>query len=224
LRENEGSRVSSLNVAARVAIFAGSIFLVILLILHFLKPEIDPSWRMISEYELGRYGWLMRVAFSFFAISTLSSFFSLRSSVDRIGGKIGNILLLIIVAGIVMGTIFETGSITTPRDEMGTIAMLHNFGGFLAIFFIPFASLFITVNLFREKRNKKARIFAICLVAAMWASSIVFIIINELTYKGVGGPNVPIGWPNRALILFYVLWLIDIQFHAAKNQNKSRGL
>ena len=38
-------------------------FLFLLITLHFIEPEFDPNWRWISEYELGRYGWLMQIAF-----------------------------------------------------------------------------------------------------------------------------------------------------------------
>ena len=48
--------------AACVAVVLSAAFLALLALLHFLEPDFDPSWRMISEYELGRYGWLMRLA------------------------------------------------------------------------------------------------------------------------------------------------------------------
>jgi hypothetical protein len=40
---------------------------VLLLGMHVLKPEIAPSWRFISEYALGDFGWLMHLAFLAFA-------------------------------------------------------------------------------------------------------------------------------------------------------------
>ena len=48
---------------AYAAILFTAIFLGLLALLHFLKPELDPAWRMISEYEIGRFGWMMRLAF-----------------------------------------------------------------------------------------------------------------------------------------------------------------
>jgi len=47
------------------------VFLFLLLLLHFLKREFDPSWRMISEYEIGHFGWLMRLAFFCWGASVL---------------------------------------------------------------------------------------------------------------------------------------------------------
>lgn len=53
--------------SAHVSFAAAAAFVVLLAALHFLEPEFDPSWRFISEYELGRYGWAMRLAFFFFS-------------------------------------------------------------------------------------------------------------------------------------------------------------
>lgn len=41
---------------ARFALMFGIAFLLLLASLHLIEPEFDPSWRMISEYELGKYG------------------------------------------------------------------------------------------------------------------------------------------------------------------------
>lgn len=49
--------------AARITVVLSVTFLAILFLLHFLEPEFDPSWQMISEYQLGRYGWTMSLAF-----------------------------------------------------------------------------------------------------------------------------------------------------------------
>jgi hypothetical protein len=47
--------------AAKLSFAAAALFLILLAALHFIKPDFDPSWRMISEYEIGRYGWLIQV-------------------------------------------------------------------------------------------------------------------------------------------------------------------
>ena len=48
---------------ARMALAAVVLFLILLAALHFIEPEFDPSKCLISEYELGRYGWMMSLAF-----------------------------------------------------------------------------------------------------------------------------------------------------------------
>ena len=46
--------------APRVAVVAAAASLTLLAVLHVLKPELDPSWHYISEYAIGRHGWIMR--------------------------------------------------------------------------------------------------------------------------------------------------------------------
>ena len=41
---------------AEISLMAVASFSVLLILLHFLKPELDPSWRMISEYEIVEIG------------------------------------------------------------------------------------------------------------------------------------------------------------------------
>jgi hypothetical protein len=53
--------------AARLAFVGAAAFMVLLAILHVLEPEFNPAWRMISEYELGSYGWMMSFAFICFS-------------------------------------------------------------------------------------------------------------------------------------------------------------
>ena len=57
-------------VAAVVGLIASGVTASVIVLLHFVEPEYDPSWRMISEYSLGRHGWLMRVAFIAMAIAS----------------------------------------------------------------------------------------------------------------------------------------------------------
>ena len=53
----------------RVAFGAGAAGLLLLVGLHFAKPDVAPSWHMVSEYAIGRHGWLMTACFALLAIS-----------------------------------------------------------------------------------------------------------------------------------------------------------
>src|SRR4026207_1039893 len=75
--------------AARVSFVAAAIFLVLLAALHFITPELDPSWNMLSQFELGRYGWVMQLEFLFVALSCLTLGVAIHSQVRTIWGRIG---------------------------------------------------------------------------------------------------------------------------------------
>src|SRR5215203_2728567 len=86
-------------VAARLSFAAAVTFLVLLAALHLIKPGFDPSWRMVSEYEIGRYGWIMQLAFLSLALSCVTLFVAIRSQAQTTGGRIGMAFLLLSAAG-----------------------------------------------------------------------------------------------------------------------------
>src|SRR6185369_7523452 len=55
--------VGESGMAARLAAIGSLAVALIILALHAIKPEYQPAWRFISEYAIGPYGWLMKLAF-----------------------------------------------------------------------------------------------------------------------------------------------------------------
>jgi hypothetical protein len=45
-------------IAAKAAIGASLAYLAILVLLHFIKPEVTPSWQTLSIYSRCDWGWL----------------------------------------------------------------------------------------------------------------------------------------------------------------------
>src|SRR5205814_6215814 len=85
----EGSRT-----AARLAFWAGALFIACLAAMHLLAPELDPSWHFISEYEIGPYGWIMQLAFLALAASCVSLAIAVVPQVRTVGGYLGLVMLL----------------------------------------------------------------------------------------------------------------------------------
>ena len=112
-------------IASRMSVIFSSTFIFILFLLHFLKPELDPSWRMISEYEIGRYGWLMRLAFFCWGSSVLTLLVPLWGSLRTIGGKVGFVWLVLIGIALFGAGIFVTNAITDTTTS--TANSLHTF-------------------------------------------------------------------------------------------------
>ena len=84
--------------AARLAIAAAAAVLLLLASLHVLSPEFDPSWRVISEYANGRYGWVLSMMFVAWAVSSWALAFTIRSQVKTGAGKLG--LGFLVAAGV----------------------------------------------------------------------------------------------------------------------------
>jgi len=84
--------------AARIAAGAAVAALLFLASLHVLSPEFDPSWRVVSEYANGHYGWGLSLMFGAWALSQWAIALAISSQVKTRAGRIG--LYLLIASGI----------------------------------------------------------------------------------------------------------------------------
>ncbi len=218
--------------AAGLSIASAVLFLILLIALHFIKPEVDPSWRMISEYEIGDFGWVMTLAFLSLSFSYLAIFIAIRSQVKTTAGRIGLALLLLGVVGSAMGGIFITDPITATKDQLTTHGMLHGIGALLGIPTLPFAATLINCVLARNQAWASARKRLFLSAAVTWIGLITFAVsMAVMMPRGYGKftPEVLIGWSNRFLIVTYAAWQIIVAWRAIKlttekqlTQNSSR--
>jgi len=205
--------VNSISGSAIRAILASAIlFLVLLTALLVLKPEIDPAWRFISEYSIGRHGWMMALAFFSMAASCVATVIALWSQVQP-GGKIGIGFLLIGALGLTLAGIFTTDPITTPLDAQSTSSQLHGLGAVLGDG-VPVGATLITGSLIRNKSWRPARWWMIGILAVVW---IVYVwLLMSMPADGNFGPGVAVGWPSRLLMVSYSLWFIVTAWQALR--------
>jgi hypothetical protein len=85
---------------------------VIIVALHAIKPEFEPSWHFISEYAIGRHGWIMKLAFLIWAATCAALTLALRREVQTRPGKTGVAILWITVAALMIAGVFSQDSIT----------------------------------------------------------------------------------------------------------------
>jgi Protein of unknown function (DUF998) len=193
--------------AARVAFAAAVLFLILLAAMHVLEPQLSPSWRFISDYELGRFGWLMQVAFFSLAVSATSLWLAVRSQIKTVGGYIGLLCLLLNIVGFTLAGLFVADlTIATHATAHGR---LHSMGAVLGGN-VAGAACFLAWSLARNKawvplRRSLLWITSIAIVGTMvsfWMQSII------AHSDGKFGPHVMVGWPNRMLIIGIAAWLL----------------
>jgi hypothetical protein len=203
--------------AARLSFTAATTFLVLLTALHFIKPGFDPSWRVISEYALGDYGWIMAIAFLSLAVSCVSLFVAIRSQIQTLGGKIGLAFLLIAASGLIIAAIFTTDPITAGRDELTTHGNLHGLGAALGTGF-PIAATLIGWSLARNRAWSPVRQLLVWAAGLAWIGFLVFALSMVVMFPddGTFGPDVLIGWPNRFMIVAYSAWLMVVAWRALR--------
>ncbi len=85
----------------------GNISLLCLLVLHFVSPEFQPSWRMVSEYALGKNKALLTAFFFCWGISSILLSVLLWSVATSYWALLGVALLFVSGIGAIMGGMFD---------------------------------------------------------------------------------------------------------------------
>lgn len=193
------------NKSIQISFWAAIVFFILFVLVHFLKPEIDPSWRFISELAIGRFGWIMAVAFLALALSYATISAGLWSNV-RLGGKIGLVFLFIGSVGLILAGLFTTQPINTKPEDFTPSSHLHGLGAILGTNGAGIGSLIVTI-VFAFGKEKNSGLWLI--IAALLLTVIGYIwFLMTMPADGIFGPQIAIGLPNRLLMLSYFLWLV----------------
>ena len=198
------------HLAARSTIAGSATFVLLLAALHAIKPELDPSWRFISEYAIGEHGWLMVLAFFVLALSHISLAVAVRSELRSTGGRIALALLLVSAAGLVIAGLFTTDPITASPEAATMQGNLHAIGGAMGMA-MPFAALLVSWKLGRAWRSNRRMLWAAAgLAFAGFLTSFISLGWMLSESNGAFGPEVLVGWPNRIEILTHCVWLMVV--------------
>lgn len=189
---------ASLHTAGRISLATSVATLLFLAALHLLSPEFDPSRRMVSEYALGNYGWILALMFLAWALSCVALFFAVKPDVRTIGGKIGLGLLLLSALGMVMAAMFDVSH------------NLHGLAAMIGIPNLPIAAVLISVSLGRNSSLTSVRPLLIGTAVLTWVSLILMMvaIFTGFSQTREALPSAWFGWANRFLMVAYTLWLM----------------
>ena len=137
--------------AALLSLTAAWFALALFAALHLLKPELDPSWRLASEYAIGRHRWIMALTFLALAISCASLVVAIHPQVQTVGGRIGSRS----IAGRChldgrWQRSFQSHPITAGRDAVTTHGSLHGLASMIGIPGFPVAALLVSWSLSRN--------------------------------------------------------------------------
>ena len=213
--------------AAHVAIGAIVSYQVLLIVLIFLRPDLDPSWHTISEWAIGRYGWLMSGGFLLSALSYAAVFVVLRLQVRDAIGRIGLGIFLMCVIGALGVGIFTTDPMPI-RPPLSTTGTLHVIFGTSQLVLFPFAALLINLSLARKNetwaRSRRVLFWTAGLplfgFGAFVLYSAIFVFpMGEQAY----GPGVNIGWPPRFAFFTYMLWVVALASQAIRCSRPGRA-
>ena len=164
---------------------------------------------MISEYEIGRYGWLMRLAFTSLGISLLSLLVVLWQQTTLIA----EMILTIDAISLIGAAVFISDPITTPRKSITSTGKLHTLFGVLFIFGFPVTTTILGLSL-GNSILLQFKTLLVLMSVFVWVGFIVFMSASAIFggKEAKRGPTVKIGWPNRFMMLTYVMWIIVVSY------------
>ena len=191
---------------ATLAIGSCVAFLAILSLLHVLEPEFNPP-HFISEYQLGRFGWLMSLAFFCLGAASLALFAAARQAIRTRLGRFGTWGLLII------GIAYFCAGIFPPDPKWFVGSLLHGIGGLVVIFGSPMVFTLVSKGFARNEASARAARQLIWMAALTWLSLFLFYGSIIAFRSGPGSDSIVVGWTNQFLITTFVLWLLVMAFH-----------
>lgn len=187
--------------AGRLGVFATwsfTVFLAVVVVLHFMQPELHPFRRFVSEYALGRMGWLLNTGFLSFAagLAALAAAFGwlLDAPAQR---RVGGILLGVSALGILASGLFNADLQGTHRTSRG---IAHDLAGFVAFFSLMPGAIITSRRLARANRLRGRYLWLILLA---WLLVPLF-----LAMMFVFGPLGVIGLGQRIFLSGVFAWLL----------------
>lgn len=201
--------------AAVASIVGVLVFAVLVLLLHVLKPELDPSWRFLSEYSLGRHGWVMAAAFFSWGLSCFALYVALRGEVPTRAGRLGRFVLLAVSLALFGAGLFAQDPVTATPDERTLQGTLHAIASMIGIPGIPIAAVLTGRSLTGRKRAWRGQRRGVMSCAYMTVISLMAMIgylAVAVPQAGGFGPEVLAGWMNRLVVLTYCVWQLVVSY------------
>ncbi|MEQ1585384.1 MAG: DUF998 domain-containing protein [Cyclobacteriaceae bacterium] len=189
-----------------------------------LKPDLGVYWHTISEWAIGKYGWVMQAAFISSGLSYLFLFLSVKSEVSGRLGKTGLVFLFLCFVGTTLVGLFVTDPY--PPDFTVTTTLVHTLGGTMGMLLLPVAAIFINRNLLKHNINFFAAKNILKWTAFLPLIALIGFIIHLTLFvillgENAVGENVPIGYPPRFMFLIYHIWLFILTYILIKTKEKN---
>ena len=181
-----------------VSIVGLSIFVLIILCLHFLCPDYNPISQFISEYGYGRLGWLASIAFYAAAIGFLFLGINLLQLESAYRSKLGLVFIFYCALAFLLFGIFPMEPAIPPTTFGG---ILHYWVGFAFFIIGGAAPLTNTLKLKNSPIYKKN--YPVLLSISVFTLAVVLV---GFAIQNVG----VVGLTQRLYILSFVIWSIYV--------------
>jgi Protein of unknown function (DUF998) len=202
------------NMLPYFILFSGTTAIISLLALHVLSPEFKPSWRMISEYAIGKYKTVLTTFFLLWGLGTIATALLLWDKVNTTWSIIGVILIALSGIGACMGGLFDIKH------------KLHGASFALGVPTLPIGALLVTYNLLPNYQGNHSVLIA--MTHALWISVVLMAVSMAVLFSGFKKKGLPMGpdatppeilpngiialngYANRLLVICYITYILLI--------------
>src|SRR5690606_35399485 len=139
-------------------------------VLHFTSPEFNPSWRMVSEYAMGKYKWILTMFFFMWGASSILLAIGLFQIVSGFWAYIGAALLALSGVGAICVGLFDVNH------------KKHGIAFSISIPSLPVHALIITYHLINAGIITQASAFILAHVT--WISIVLMPVTMMLIFSG----------------------------------------
>src|SRR5215211_356099 len=196
---------------ATVAIVGVAYFVVIIVVLHFLRPDLNPIRRPTSEYAVGQYGFLMSSAFFSISLASFALVIGLHQGISqRARSQVGLGLLGVWGVGVLIAMSFPIDPEGAPQTISGTI---HRINGPLAFLSLTAGTILVSRRFKQDGLWRPIHRTAVILSLVMLAAFIATI-LNIATASGFAGLS------QRIFLVAFVTWFL---LTAARLRSTSSG-
>ena len=201
-----------------LAVFCCVFSVVCLLLLHLFSPEFKPSWRMISEYALGKYKVFLTVFFIFWGLANIITAIWMWEQAGTFLSKIGIILLMLSGVGAIMGGLFDVKH------------KLHGLSFVLGIPTLLIGVILISYHFITFQPWEDNKLLILISTHAIWLSCILMAVSMGIMFYGFKksgidfGPDAPVpssvpdgvialaGYANRLIVLVYIFYVFIFNY------------
>jgi hypothetical protein len=198
------NRIKMGNQLATLALISITYFVVVIVALHFLRPDHNPIKQTTSQYVVGPYGILMTTAFFSISLASFALVVGINLGISSSArSRIGLGLMSIWVISALIAMIFPINLEGTPITTSGIV---HRINGPLGFLCLALGAVLVS-RAFKKDENwrplyRPAFIIA-CLMLAMTMVTSVNI-VTELGYAGLS---------QRILLVLFLIWILLTAVH-----------
>jgi hypothetical membrane protein len=195
-------------------------FIMAVLALHLLQPQLSPVNEAMSYYVHGPQGWLISFALVALGVGSLALTVSIALEAVGASARFGVLMVGVWGVGAVLGGVFAAdppGQWHKPPSVAGAI---HGIAALIALTALPIGAVSLSYGSFVSTADDRSRAAAVFATAT--AVAYIAFMVSLLPVMIRPGPPVLLGFTQRILFVAYLAWLGNVAIEKLRARRAER--